>query len=344
MKNKINKLLRNTYRKHKVFRGVVNTSLKAAYTLVYNPIFLSLAVLYVKRVATTGRHSNKFLKAGYLPVPVHYYSPIPDVKSLEKRGVWDIRSEMPGIDFNVNEQLALLKYLGDSYGDECKWPLIAPNDKAQFYLNNNSFSYGCAATLYCMIRHKKPKRVLETGSGFSSLIIHQALKVNKKEGHRGAHFVVDPFPCEQIQSGIITPNKLYTIGAEETDLAVFTQLEDGDILFIDSSHQAKIGSDVNFLFLEVLPRLKKGVIIHVHDINFPYDYPKSYALNESFRQFWTEQYLLQALLIYSSAFKILLSMDYLMREKKKDFSKAFSYYNPKINTSISGSFWMEKIT
>src|SRR3989304_3573018 len=176
---------------------------KTKNTVLYNPFFIWLAIRFVKKVAFTGYKSNKFIDAGYLPVPIHFYSPIPDIKSLARRKIWDTRSEMPGIVFNEKEQFALLKTLGKRYGNECNWPTNATNDQSHFYTRNSSFSYGCAAALHCMVRHNKPKRVLEIGSGLSSLVINEALKINKKEGRKGEHLVVDPFPCKQIKSGAI---------------------------------------------------------------------------------------------------------------------------------------------
>ena len=151
-----------------------------------------------------------------------------------------------------------------------------------------------------MVRHFQPRRIIEVGSGFSSLVFGQAAAKNKSS----ALICIDPFPHEFRKSnGIPALQSLIEKKVQDVDLEFFSQLESGDILFIDSSHTVKIGGDVNYLFLEVLPRLKAGVIVHVHDIFFPFEYRRDWVLEE-FR-FWTEQYLLQAFLIFNSEFEVL---------------------------------------
>jgi hypothetical protein len=122
--------------------------------------------------------------------------------------------------------------------------------------------------------------------------------------------------------------------------SLFEQLKENDILFIDSSHSVKIGGDVNYLYLDILPRLQSGVIVHIHDIGIPYEYPKTYVSSETFRQLWTEQYLLQSFLCYNSEFEILLALNYLMTDHSDLFREVFSYYNPELHTFTSSSFWI----
>src|SRR5262249_23664389 len=133
---------------------------------------------------------------------------------------------------------------------------------------------------------------------------------------------------------------------EDIDLEFFSQLQSGDILFIDSSHTVKIGGDVNYLFLEVLPRLKPGVIVHVHDIFLPFDYRRDWV-KERLR-FWTEQYLLQAFLTFNSEFEVLMANHYLMHRYLEDLKAAFpNLENLKaaLPSSVKwdgGSFWMRR--
>src|SRR5262249_44163017 len=123
---------------------------------------------------------------------------------------------------------------------------------------------------------------------------------------------------------------------QEIDLEFFSQLGSGDVLFIDSSHTVKIGSDVNYLFLEVLPRLRPGVIVHVHDIFMPFEYRRDWVLDE-FR-FWTEQYILQAFLTFNSEFDVLLANSYLNHYHQQELKAAF----PSLSSWASGSFWMRR--
>jgi hypothetical protein len=129
---------------------------------------------------------------------------------------------------------------------------------------------------------------------------------------------------------------LVTKKVQEIDLNFFSQLQSGDILFIDSSHTVKIGGDVNYLFLQVLPRLKPGVMVHVHDIFLPFEYRRDWVLDE-FR-FWTEQYLLQAFLTFNSEFEVLMANSYLSHYYQEDLKAAF----PSLPSWGGGSFWMRR--
>jgi predicted O-methyltransferase YrrM len=295
-----------------------------------------------KKIATDGYGSNRCLKKGFLPVPVHYYSPIPDIDDLKKRKIWNKKSQMYGLDFNQKEQLTNLKNLGRKFGQECVWPLDPTKNPADFYVNNLGFSYGCASILYSMIREHKPKNIIEIGSGLSSKVIAKAISANASEGVKTKYTIIDPYPGEDITNRTVKSNRLIPKCVEVVNPKIFEQLGKNDILFIDSSHTVKIGSDVNFLYLEILPMLAPGVIIHMHDISLPYEYSKVYATNEVFRQFWTEQYLLQSFLCLNKEFEILLAMNYLMQEHLPQLKKAFPYYDPKMHHLTSGSFWIRR--
>jgi predicted O-methyltransferase YrrM len=279
-------------------------------------------------------------------VPVHFYSSIADVEDLKNRRIWDTKSTLVGIEFQPGEQLKLLSKLGKKYGDECVWPLDPSsneNKNLEYYINNPSFSYGCAASTHSMIRHYKPKRIIEIGSGMSSIIISKALKLNNLEKKDTTTYtIIDPYPSKPVQNEVVKFTKLIPKRVELVKESIFDQLKENDILFIDSSHSCKIGSDVNYLYLNVLPKLNPGVIIHIHDIALPYEYPKAYAINETFRQFWTEQYILQAFLSLNDNYEILLGMCYLQTDHLKEFQQAYPSYDPKKNTSISGSFWIRR--
>ena len=149
---------------------------------------------------------------------------------------------------------------------------------------------------------------------------------------------IDPFPGELLGKSNNIPGlqSLMETKVQDLDLEFFSQLDPGDILFIDSSHTVKIGGDVNYLFLEVLPRLNPGVIVHVHDIFFPFEYRRHWVLDE-FR-FWTEQYLLQAFLTFNAEFEVLLANYYLSRYHKEHLRATF----PDLSRWIGGSFWMRR--
>ena len=158
---------------------------------------------------------------------------------------------------------------------------------------------------------------MEIGGGFSSLILGEAAADNNSS----PLICIEPFPQEFLKRDFPGLHSLIEKRVEDVELEFFSQLSSGDILFIDSSHTVKIGGDVNYLFLEVLPRLKPGVIVHVHDIFFPFDYRRDWVMEE-FR-FWTEQYLLQAFLTFNSEFEVLMSSGYLNHYYKEDLKASF---------------------
>jgi hypothetical protein len=185
-----------------------------------------------------------------------------------------------------------------------------------------------------MVRRFQPRRIIEVGSGLSSLVLGQAAAKNKSS----ALICIDPFPHAVVRENKRVPalQSLIESKVEELDVKFFSQLESGDILFIDSSHTVKTGGDVNYLFLEVLPRLKPGVIVHVHDIFFPSEYRRDWILQQ-FR-FWTEQYLLQAFLIFNPEFEVLIANSYLNHYYAADLKAVF----PNLRRWIGGSFWMRR--
>ncbi|MCE1252181.1 MAG: class I SAM-dependent methyltransferase [Anaerolineae bacterium] len=297
----------------------------------------------VKTMSVTGKGTDACLKQGCLPLPVHYYSPIPDIEDLKQRQIYSRKSYLTGIDFNIPEQLNLLNKLGKNFGLECDWPLDPQQNPADFYLRNGCFSYGCASILHCMIRAYKPRRIIEIGSGFSSRIISKALTLNNSEntGDNCEYSIIDPYP-NNVTRDLKPVTELIINKVELTRPEYFERLENNDILFIDSGHTVKTGGDVNFLFLDVLPLLKPGVVIHIHDIPLPYEYPMVYHTNPTFRVFWTEAYLLQAFLSYNKEFEVLLAMNFIQTDYMNKFCEAFPKFDLAANWANSGSFWIKR--
>src|SRR5207248_11512645 len=150
---------------------------------------------------------------------------------------------------------------------------------------------------------------------------------------------IDPFPGELLRSGSIPAlQSLIEKKVQDLDVEFFSQLDPGDVLFIDSSHTVKMGGDVNYLFLEVLPRLRPGVLVHVHDIFLPFEYRRDWVLDEC--RFWTEQYLLQAFLAFNSEFEVLMANSYLKHYHEEDLKAEF----PTLRRWEGGSFWMRRST
>jgi hypothetical protein len=231
--------------------------------------------------------------------------------------------------------------LGKTYGDECQWPHDPNGDEHQFHTNNNGFSYGCAAALHGLIRAHQPRRVIEIGSGNSSRVIAAALARNQREGAVKADYtIVDPFPSAPMRT-LPGVTRLLESRIEALPADVCSELDAGDILFIDSGHTVRIGGDVNFLLLDVVPAVRPGVLIHIHDVPMPYEYAEVYYTNPRFRMFWTESYLLQAFLAYNSEFEVLLAMNHLMLDQAEAFRAAWPHFQPAIH-GISHSFWFRR--
>lgn len=297
----------------------------------------------VTRMAESGMGTDACLERGSLPLPVHYYSPVPDINDLRKRDVWARRSALAGVDFRPDDQVAYLLALGEEYGRECDWPAEPTSDPRVFHTENNCFSFGCAAAAHCMVRDRKPRRLVEIGSGRSSLVLSDALACNENNGAWPAHYtVIDPYPSPLLDSLYGTRPTVIAERVELVDPGTFELLERGDILFIDSGHVVRIGGDVNFLLLDILPRLRPGVAVHFHDIDLPYEYPEIYATNAEFRMLWTEAYLLQAFLAFNSEFEVLLGMSYLTRDRPDVFRQAFPLFDPATRRPASGSFWIAR--
>ena len=231
---------------------------------------------------------------GYHIRPIHYYEPLPDFRSITTEQITRRRS-YPGIDFNWNEQLSLLSELS-TYRTELQ--------TLEFDFDNEYFGGFDAAVYYALIRHLKPQRIIEIGGGYSTQIADKALALNGA----GKLTCIEPFPEERL-NGAKLKIELITKPVEEIDLAFFADLKANDILFIDSSHTVKFGSDVCYEFLEIAPRLAPNVWVQVHDIFFPHDYPAEWLIDR--RLALNEQYLLEAFMSFNRDFKVALSNHWL---------------------------------
>jgi hypothetical protein len=240
--------------------------------------------------------------------PNHFYSPIPDTAQLLAGGKQSAQKSPAGVDWQVERQLDLLSHAFPAFSEEFNtFPLASsPELPAHaFHFHNGMYDYIDALVLYCMVRQMKPSLVLEVGSGYSTRISAQAAL---KNGNTQV-VAIEPYPSAVLQAGIPGLTSLLVKKIEEVELSQFEQLGENDILFIDTSHVVKTGGDVNYLYLEVLPRLRPGVIVHIHDIFLPEDYPLWWLTERTL--FWNEQYLLQAFLTHNTDFQILLANNYL---------------------------------
>ena len=269
--------------------------------------------------------------------PGHYYSPIPDIDYIEKNQdrLFDSSvKECPGINMCVESQVKLI----DNFKHYVADYKLAENKvtTSRYFYNNTWFRYGDAIVLYCMLRHYMPEKIIEVGSGFSSALM---LDVNDALFNGDIQFTfIEPYPERLIS--LMRPHdsataKILVQNVQNVPLEIFKSLKCGDILFIDSSHVTKIGSDVNHIIFEVLPILAEGVIIHFHDIFWPFEYPHEW-LKEG--KAWNEAYLLRASLQYNNAFKILFFNSFIGKFYGDEMNTAF----PLFSDNSGGSLWLQK--
>ncbi len=273
-------------------------------------------------------------------LPVRFDMPVPDTGALD-RSVWERRSELPGIRMNEDRQLALLQRLAAAYRDEySRFPLEPTAEPHRYFVNNGGYESVDGEMLYSMIRDIKPRRIFEIGSGNSTYVAADAVLRNAAEGAPECQLIAfEPYPNDVLRAGFPGLSSLVGTLAQDIPLSRFDELEADDILFIDSSHVLKIGSDVQYLFLEVLPRLRTGVVVHVHDIFLPAEYREEWLRKQHW--FWNEQYLLQAFLAFNNAFDVLWAASYMHLRHSEALAQAFPSYDRA--ASWPGSFWLRKI-
>jgi len=278
-----------------------------------------------------------FERIGFHVLPVHYYSPIPDTRQLCKRSeLLTQEHPMYGVDLRKDAQLDVLNLLKD-YEDEYRHAGGGIFGITQSEMP--SYAPINALALYAFVRHFKPKRVIEVGAGMSTKITSVAMTKNKKQAHTGEFIVIEPYPTNELRKGYEGVSRLIVEKVEDVAISIFKDLGADDILFIDSSHTVKPLGDVNYLFLRVIPQLKPGVIIHVHDIFFPVEYLPHHFFNQGLKMFWQEQYLLHGFLMFNHEFEVMLSMSYLHFKHQDRLKELFSWYQ---SERWPSSFWMRR--
>jgi predicted O-methyltransferase YrrM len=268
-----------------------------------------------------------------------YYSPLPDLASLPP-DIWARRSELPSLGIDLEHAACFIEQDLAPYIEELDLPRERVEERGVFYLDNLNYERVDAELLYAMVRHAKPQRIIELGSGFSTLLIGQACERNRADGHQCTYVAYDPDPRPAILGehprGL---DRLERAPATQVSLEDFGQLGPSDLLFVDTTHTVKLGSDVNYLILEVLPRLRPGVLVHFHDIFLPYEYPRVWFEESGY--FWAEQYLLQAFLAFNREFRVLIPAQALARE----LPKRLSHVVPSFCAGVSpAAFWMVRAT
>lgn len=307
--------------------------------LLMSPLTLIGAIWYKYiRTGTTKQmpvSEKVFMSVGVLPITDQYYQPLINPHRDLRRPLNAPRS-LPGIEWNRPEQLNLLKEF--HYCDELLAIPSSGNEELVFHYDNPSLCPTDAEFLYNMIRHFKPRKLIEVGCGYSTLLALQAEQKNlaEDESRRCDHICIEPYEMPWLEKlGV----RVIRSKVEDVPIDAFTELAAGDILFIDSSHIIRPQGDVLFEFLQILPILRPGVVVHVHDIFSPRDYLQEWIFDLHCQ--WNEQYLLEAFLSFNREFRIIGAVNLL----KKEYAKELSAKCPNgagRPADEPGSFWIIK--
>jgi hypothetical protein len=270
----------------------------------------------------------------------HYYSPIADTRALSREParsrVWPRTApETPGIDWRADQQVAFVRdQLARQSGFSI--PDGPTGDPRDYHAASEMFSRLDAWTLQAILRHVRPRRIIEVGCGWSSLV---TARVNREYFDGSIDFTcIEPYPPDFLGEGIEGISQLIVLPVEQVPVDTFLELGAGDVLFIDTSHTVKTGGDVVFLLQEVLPRLADGVVIHIHDIFLPWDYPEEWVMAG---RAWNEQYMVRAFLTFNSAFEVLLGVGWMSHFRPDVLAAALPGY-PERYPDGGGSLWIRR--
>lgn len=301
----------------------MKTPLLRAADLLVSPVTACSALVMlaarragVQNLPLTRRMLNSI---GVFPIRNHYYEPF----FTGPLAPLDEPRDLPGIDWNEDAQVDFLREIRTA-----KEIALLPRE----LLASSAFGPGDAEMLYHVIRAFKPARIVEIGSGYSTRIAVEAVLANDNPCE---HTCIEPYEMPWLEE---LPVTVIRQKVECVDRNVFDQLESGDILFIDSSHMIRPQGDVLTEYLQILPRLKPGVVVHVHDIFSPRDYPKRWVVDEV--RMWNEQYLLEAFLTNNREWQIVAALNFLHHTHTAELCRVCPTLKP---SNRPGSFWMRRV-
>jgi hypothetical protein len=334
MKSRIVNAVRS--RKHRVLKALRDCM---------GRVLLRAAPLYaaaLNRFVPGNQAYDGFARHGFHLLRQHYYLPIPDQTDLNDPMLKD-STDLVGIDMNESKALEFLHDVFPKYQAEFRdaFPIHPQEGKQGFHLVNGGFMAGDAHVYYSLIREGRPRRIVEVGGGNSTLLAAAACLRNLEQYGVKPHLtVVEPYPWDLLKTGFPGLDVLLEERIQTVDMKLFSTLEAGDILFIDSSHVLRPGGDVQREYCEILPRLAPGVLVHIHDISLPKPYFQLYFQNHLY---WNEQYLLQAFLTYNSRFEVVWPGTYMFVKHAEEVLKAFpeiAAMREKYPLAEPSSFWL----
>lgn len=294
-------------------------------------------------------------KAGVSVTPSHFYFPVPKLDSLKNKD-WRAARVCSAVDLRIPEQVQTLSELS-RFNSEWTFAEAKTDTPHEFHFNNGFFERVDVEVAYSLVRLHKPKRIIEVGSGNTTLLLATALRRNAAEGNPGELISIEPHPAPVLRDGFPGLTRLIPQPVQSIDVEMFRTLQANDILFIDSTHVIAMDSDVVYEFLRILPELAPGVLIHFHDIFVPLDYPKKFVMTNLC--FWGEQYILEAFLAYNSGFKVVWSSSAMQLFHRDLLSRTFPGWEGSFTRMPSDlrvfaptldgknvwpcSFWIEKL-
>jgi len=270
-----------------------------------------------------------------IPLKYHYYTPVMERTQIEK-----LYKNEDNYGKSVNDYALVDRLIPNIYRSELLATDLHKNNTDDYFFGfrfgNGSFETGDVEFLYQVIRFLKPKSVIEIGGGNSTKIIAEALARNVSEKYSEGnvnHVCIEPYEMPWLER---MPVVLHRSRVQDIDISIYDKLDNGDLLFIDTSHIMKPGGDLVFLYNYVLPRLKQGVIIHIHDIFLPYEYPVEWLVER--RVLWNEQYLLQSILSNTSRYKVVAPLHEMYRQQFESLKLICPYISEE---SCPGSFYLQ---
>jgi hypothetical protein len=289
-----------------------------------------------RQLEAENRHLRE-VYATWVP-PGHFYSPFPDLEDYGRRaaGLRDPYRDVPGIDLREPEQLDLVDAVGALVADIAFPEHPDPSGTTRYWFDNPAYAHGDGTVLHGMLRHLRPRRVVEVGSGFSSAMI-----LDTVDGWSTGTELTFIEPHPGLVRGLLRPGDeqrvtIHEVAVQDVSPDVFDQLDSGDVLFVDSTHVVKAGSDVNHLVFEVLPRLRAGVWVHLHDIFFPFEYPEAWVREG---RAWHEAYLVRAFLAFNASFEIRWFQDFLWARHRERLERI-----PWVAKNPGANLWLEKVS
>lgn len=262
-------------------------------------------------------------------IPANFYSNVPLVDDVNSS--FEYRDEEEVYNIGIFDDEKINKFIEKIcvYANEFDPPVDDSADHAEkFFWKNPAFSYSDAMSYYCVLRYYKPSRVLEIGSGYSTLVAHEALKKNGK----GKLVLIEPYPKEFLKK-LDSVETIIESFVQDIPVAELVELvEESDVWFIDSTHTVKVGSDCLYIYLMIMPKIKSDLIVHTHDVFLPFAFPKKLVLEK--HMYWTEQYLLYAYMLDNPKIEVLFGSAYVNKKIPESLERLMQNRYPGGGSSI----------